>query len=156
MWAGLFVLDLDRSSALLIGAPLLGIVGNNWSPFLRFQGGRGITVTGGALLALSPLLMVAVGVIAIGGWLATKSSGPWVLVSLTLLPLWAFLAHDHLPLVWYCMALLGIIALKRLSSNWSPFPDGISRKKVLFNRLLRDRDVADRNQWVTRAPDSLR
>lgn len=152
VWAGLFILDLDRSSVLLIGAPLLAIAGNNWSPFLRLQGGRGITITGGALLALSPVLMVAVGVVAIGGWLITKSSGLWVLISLALLPLWAYLVHGYLSLVWYCLALLGIIVLKRLSSNWSPFPQGISGRKVLFNRLLRDRDVADRNQWVTRAP----
>ena len=153
VWAGLFIVDLDRSSVLLIGAPLLAIVGNNWSPFLRLQGGRGITVTGGALLALSPVLMAAVGVVAIGGWLITKSSGLWVLISLALLPLWAYLVHDYLSLVWYCLALLGIIVLKRLSSNWSPFPQDIPRRKVLFNRLLRDRDVADRNQWVTRATD---
>lgn len=152
VWAGLFILDLDRSSLPLIGIPLLAIVGNNWSPFLRFQGGRGITITGGALLALSPLLMCAVGVVAIGGWIATKSSGLWVLVSLTLLPLWAFLSNDHLSLVWYCLALLGIVVMKRLSANWSPFPQDIPRRKVLLNRLVRDRDVADRNQWVTRMP----
>ena len=112
--------------------------------------------TGGTLLAFSPLLMAAVGIIAIGGWLATKSSGPWVLIALTLLPLWAFLAHGHLSLVCYCLALLGIIVLKRLSSNWSPFPEDVSRKNVLFNRLLRDRDVADRDQWVTRATGTPR
>lgn len=152
VWAGLFILGLDRSSLLLIGVPLLAIVGNNWSPFLRFQGGRGITITGGALLALSPLLMGAVGVVAIGGWIATKSSGLWVLISLMLLPLWAFLSNDHLSLVWYCLALLGIVVMKRLSSNWSPFPQNIPRRKVLLNRLVRDRDVVDRNQWVTRMP----
>ena len=147
------VLDIDRSSAYLIGPGLLVLAGNNWSVFLKLQGGRGIAVTGGTLLALSPILAAICAVISIGGWKLTKSSGIWVLVSLTLLPLWAYLVHDNLNLVWYCFGLLGIVVLKRLSANWTPFPGDISRKKVLFNRLLRDRDVSDRTGWVRRIPE---
>ena len=147
------VLDIDRSSAYLIGPGLLVLAGNNWSVFLKLQGGRGIAVTGGTLLALSPILAAICAVISIGGWKLTKSSGIWVLVSLTLLPLCAYLVHDNLNLVWYCLGLLGIVVLKRLSANWTPFPDDISRKKVLFNRLLRDRDVSDRTGWVRRIPE---
>ena len=147
------VLDIDRSSAYLIGPGLLVLAGNNWSVFLKLQGGRGIAVTGGTLLALSPILAAICAVISIGGWKLTKSSGIWVLVSLTLLPLCAYLVHDNLNLVWYCLGLLGIVVLKRLSANWTPFPGDISRKKVLFNRLLRDRDVSDRTGWVRRIPE---
>ena len=147
------MLDIDRSSAYLIGPGLLVLAGNNWSVFLKLQGGRGIAVTGGTLLALSPILAAICAVISIGGWKLTKSSGIWVLVSLTLLPLWAYLVHDNLNLVWYCFGLLGIVVLKRLSANWTPFPGDISRKKVLFNRLLRDRDVSDRTGWVRRIPE---
>ena len=153
IWVALYVLDIDRSSAYLIGPPLLAIAGNNWSAFLKLQGGRGIAVTGGTLLALSPVLLVASGVIAIGGWKVTKSSGLWVLISLILLPLWAYLVHDNLNLIWYCLGLLGIVVLKRLSANWTPFPEDVSRKRVLFNRLVRDRDVSDRTGWVRRIPE---
>lgn len=151
---GLYVLDIDRSSAYLIGPPLLAIAGNNWSAFLKLQGGRGIAVTGGTLLALSPVLLVVSCVIAVGGWKITKSSGLWVLISLILLPLWAYLVHDNLNLVWYCFGLLGIVVLKRLSANWTPFPEDVSRKRVLFNRLVRDRDVSDRTGWVRRIPEA--
>ena len=149
----IYVLDIDRSSAYLIGPGLLVLAGNNWSVFLKLQGGRGIAVTGGTLLALSPILAAICAVVSIGGWKLTKSSGIWVLVSLTLLPLSAYLVHDNLNLVWYCLGLLGIVVLKRLSANWTPFPDDISRKKVLFNRLVRDRDVSDRTEWVRRIPE---
>ena len=153
IWAGLYFLDFSRSSALLIGPPLLAIAGNNWSPFLKLQGGRGIAVTVGTLLALSPVLLVAFAVIAVGGWRFTKSSGVWVLLSLAILPIWAYLAYDNLNLVWYCLGLLGIVILKRLSANWTPFPEDVSRKRVLFNRLVRDRDVSDRTRWVRRIPE---
>ena len=151
---GLYVLGIDRSSAYLIGPPLLAIAGNNWSVFLKLQGGRGIAVAGGTLLALSPFLAIACAAIAIGGWKVTKSSGLWVLISLVLLPLWAYLIHDNLNLVWYCFGLLGIVVLKRLSANWTPFPEDVSRKRVLFNRLVRDRDVSDRTGWVRRVPEA--
>jgi len=154
IWAGLYFLDISRSSALLIGPPLLAIAGNNWSPFLKLQGGRGIAVTVGTLLALSPVLLFAFAVIAVGGWRFTKSSGIWVLLSLAILPLWAYLTYDNLNLVWYCLGLLGIVILKRLSANWTPFPEDVSRKRVLFNRLVRDRDVSDRTRWVRRIPES--
>ncbi len=150
---GLYVLNIDRTSAYLIGPPLLAITGNNWSVFLKLQGGRGIAVAGGAMLVLSPVLLIATFAIAVGGWKATKSSGLWVLISLTLLPLWAYLLHDNLNLVWYCLGLLGIVVLKRLSSNWTPFPEGVPRKRVLFNRLVRDRDLSDRTRWVRRIPE---
>jgi glycerol-3-phosphate acyltransferase PlsY len=153
VWVALYVLDIDRSSALLIGPPLLAIAGNNWSPFLKLQGGRGIAVAGGTLVALSPILAAAVAAISIGGWKFTKSSGLWVLISLMTLPLIAYIAHDNINLVWYCFGLLGIVALKRLSANWTPFPPGVPRKEVLFNRLFRDRDVSDRAGWVRRIPE---
>ena len=153
IWVALVVLDISRSSAFLIGPPLLAVTGNNWSVFLKLQGGRGIAVTGGTLLALSPILLVVCAAIAVIGWRITKSSGLWVLISLALLPLWAYLVHDNLNLVWYCFGLLGIVVLKRLSANWTPFPEGVSRKKVLFNRLVRDRDVSDRTGWVRRIPE---
>jgi hypothetical protein len=55
-------------------------------------------------------------------------------------------------LVWFCLGMLGIIMTKRLTSNWTRLPGDLPRKKVFFNRLLRDRDVDDRDQWVERIP----
>ena len=155
IWTGQYLLGLERSSGLLMAAPLLAITGNNWSIFLRLQGGRGIAVAGGTLLGLSPLILVpAFVVVAVGGWALTRSSGIWVLIALVLLPVWAVLRGDPLSISLYCVGLLALVVLKRLVSNWTPLPEDLPRKKVLMNRLLLDRDVADRAQWVDRVPES--
>ena len=152
VYIGHYVLGLERSSPLLIGAPLLTIAGHNWSLYLKFQGGRGIGVVIGTLLALSPLLLAAFMVVAVSGWAVTRSSGVWVLISLILLPLWAVLVGDPVVISFYCGGLLGLVVLKRLLSNWTPLPEGLSKERVLFNRLFRDRDVDDHAEWVNRVP----
>ena len=151
-------IDIGWSSAYIIGPGLFSIAGNNWSVFLKFQGGRGIAVAGGTLLALTPILAVGCAVVSVVGWRVSKNSGLWVLISLSFLPLGSYLLHGNLlshslNMVWYSLGLLGIVVLKRLTANWAPFPKGVPRKKVLFNRLIRDRDVSDRTAWVRRVPE---
>jgi glycerol-3-phosphate acyltransferase PlsY len=166
VWAGRYVLDLDPASMPLLVAPLLAIAGHNWSAYLKFQGGRGIAVVGGSFLALSPLLLGLFLAVALAGWLVTRSAGVWVLISLALLPLWAWLlpwvllwvlpwarlAGPPQDMVWYCIGVLALVVLKRLVSNWTPLPAGLPKRKVLLNRLLRDRDVDRREDWVGRVP----
>lgn len=148
-------LGVAWSSALVIGPPLLAVAGNNWSPFLRLQGGRGLMVAAGSLIVFSPPVLAVSLLTALIGWKVFKSSGLWVLIALALLPLWLYWQQGHLSLVWYALGLLGLVVLKRLLSNWTPFPEGLSRRKVLLNRLVRDRDVDDREQWIERAPSGL-
>ncbi len=150
---GQYLMDLDPSSMALFVAPLLTVAGNNWSVFLRFQGGRGVAVVFGTLLALSPLLVAAFAAVALAGWAVTKSAGVWVLIALALLPLWSMISGGPAALTVYCACLVALIVLKRLLSNNTGFPEGISRKKVLFNRLFLDRDVDDRADWVKRIED---
>jgi glycerol-3-phosphate acyltransferase PlsY len=146
------LLGLERASVQLLIAPLLAIAGHNWPIFLKFQGGRGIAVFSGALLALAPLLLAAFALVFLAGWLATRSSGVWVLVSLALLPVWAIIIGESSMISWYCAGALALVVLKRLLSNWNPFPEEMPRKKVIFNRLFRDRDVDDRAAWIQRVP----
>jgi glycerol-3-phosphate acyltransferase PlsY len=152
VWAALYLLDWERTWPVIIGPPLLSIAANNWSPWLRLQGGRGLAVAAGALLPFSPILLAAGVVIGVGGWVVFKSSGLWVLIALALLPVWAFLVHDGLVMVWFTLGLLAVVVLKRLSSNWAPLPKDMPRRRVFLNRLVRDRDVDDRAQWVRRMP----
>lgn len=44
-------------SPAAIGAGLLAIIGHNWSPFLKFKGGKGVATSAGVFLALLPLHM---------------------------------------------------------------------------------------------------
>jgi acyl phosphate:glycerol-3-phosphate acyltransferase len=153
---GQHLLGLERASPQLLIAPLLAIAGHNWPVFLKFQGGRGVAVLSGTLLALAPLLLAAFAVVFLAGWLSTRSSGVWALISLALLPIWAVIIGEPSMISWYCMGALGLVVLKRLLSNWSPFPQEVPRKKVLFNRLFRDRDVDDRADWITRVPEETK
>ena len=154
VWIGQYLIDLDRSSGLLMVAPLLAVAGHNWSPYIKFRGGRGIVVAGGSLLALAPWVLAAFLVVILAGWAVTRSSGVWVLIALATLPLWAVVAGDPIVISWYCAGVLALVVLKRLLSNWTPPPKGLSRRKVLFNRLFRDRDLDDRAEWVSRTPQS--
>lgn len=157
VWIAQYAFGLDRSPVLLAVAPLLAVAGHNWSPYLGFQGGRGVAVASGSLLALSPLLLIAFVVVAAGGWIVTRASGVWILISLILLPLWAmllpmwgFIGSERHVISWYCIALLALVVVKRLLSNWTPLYDGLPKEKVLFNRLFRDRDVDSNEEWVRR------
>jgi len=169
IWIGQYLLGLERSPVALVGPPLLAIAGHNWSVYLKFQGGRGIAVASGTLFALAPLLLLAFIGVALAGWVATRSSAIWVLISLALLPFWAGMLagmDTSLPfqelwlgepgvVIWYCVGLLGLVVVKRLLSNWTPLPRDTSWCKVLFNRLLRDRDVDSRADWVRRVPGGM-
>ena len=61
-------------------------------------------------------------------------------------------SYEPLAIAWFCGAVLGLVVLKRLLSNSLDFPEELSRKRVLLNRFLLDRDVDDRAEWVGRIP----
>ena len=158
IWFSVYVVGIEWNSALLIGPPLLVLAGNNWSPFLKMQGGRGLGVAAGTLLAFSPAILGVVLVMYFGGYLLTKAAGIWALAALLAMPVLFLLfpaglkLADGLTMVWYTLGVLGLVVLKRLSSNWTPLPADIPRRKVFLNRLMKDRDVDDRAQWVERIP----
>ena len=161
VWFSVYVAGVEWSSPLIIGPPLLVMAGNNWSPFLKFQGGRGLGVAAGTLLAFSPVIFGILMVVYFGGCLIRRASaGAWALLALLLMPVLSFAMPDGLKMsegltmVWYSIGIVGLALVKRLLANWSPFPGDLPRRKVLFNRLVRDRDVDDRTQWVERIPDA--
>lgn len=46
---------LPGNSAMAIAAGVASIVGHNWSPFLKFRGGKGVATSAGVFLALLPI-----------------------------------------------------------------------------------------------------
>ena len=167
-----------RSSLLFLSIPLLALVGNNWSAFLRFQGGRGLMVVCGMTLALAPLLFLTAMAVYLAGWRISGSSAIWALIAVALLPLLALTPGGIMTLDWpgvwllasegvvsdlgarepfaislFCLAILGIVMLKRLTGNSLGLPQEVAPGRVLFNRLLLDRDVKDRETWVNRVPE---
>ena len=152
IWIGIYILDMERSSPALIGAPLLAIAGHNWSPLLKFTGGRGMVVAIGALFALAYRELILFVAVALAGWALFRSSGVWAYIALLLLPVWSILFREPLAVTWLCLGILALVTTKRLTSNWSPLPEGIPKRVVFFNRLLKDRDVSRREEWLSRSP----
>jgi glycerol-3-phosphate acyltransferase PlsY len=152
IWIGTYVLDLDKASPALMVAPLLAVAGNNWSVYLKFTGGRGIAVALGALFALAYKELIVFVAVGLAGWAIFRSSGIWVLIALALLPLWSLLLSEPRSVTWFTLGLLGLVSAKRLMSNWTPVPEGEPRTMVYLNRLLNDRDVSNREDWISRRP----
>ena len=171
--------ELQRTSPLFLLAPLLALLGNNWSVFLKFHGGRGLMVICGMLIALAPLLFATAMAIYLVGWRTTRSSAIWALIAVALLPILAMLgplsmgwpdlftwmagnfagnlagpagAGETVSIVGLCLAILGILVAKRLMANSMAIPEDHTLGRVLWNRLLLDRDLADREEWVNRVP----
>jgi len=151
---GHYVLGLDKASIALLLAPTLAVTGHNWSAFMRFQGGRGVAVIAGVLLALSPILLGSFLLVFAVGWLITRSAGIWVLLAMIALPIWALVAGQPASLIWLCVGMLTLVMLKRILSNNVSMPEGVPRRLVLLNRLLKDRDVGDRDEWINREPSA--
>ena len=89
-----------------------------------------------------------------------KQSAIYLLVVMALnLPLAYFLDESgalvrttvHMTVLWSVLALM---VLKRLVANWESPLEGESMVRVLRYRLLFDRDIASREDWVSRRPDA--
>lgn len=157
---GQFALGLGEHPWLLVLTPLFTLLGNAWSPFLRFSGGRSVGVWAGGVMGISPSLFLAALAAYLCGWLASRRSAESLFVIMILLPLvclawpdaWVLIASPN-QFAIYAAAGAVLMLTKRLASNGGPMPADLPRRAVMINRFLRDRDVADRQQWLARAPD---
>ena len=158
----LLIRALDASLTVQVAAGLAAVAGHNWSPYLRFTGGRGVSVAGGVVLAfalwheavISTILIVAL------GRLAFKDTGLFTLIALAALPVTAFslgalsIADRPLATVLLCGLICTTLIAKRLTANWEP---PIAEQPVavtLLCRILWDRDVRHRQGWTERLPDA--
>lgn len=132
-----------------MGLGVAAALGHCWSPWLGWRGGRGVAVTVGTLFPLFwPGAMWLLLWLLLGRWVGRVPEAN--LVALITLPVLVWLLGASPPLVTGTTALTVLLLLKRLEANRLPPPPGLSRREVLRNRLLYDRDVADRDAWVRR------
>ncbi len=135
-WLGLR-LGLDETAALLAG--LAAVAGHDWSPWLGFQGGRGMATTLGVLLILFPVgLLWILGALALGaltGWVALLH-GLGVL-TVPLLSLWL---GQRAAVTLVGVALASLMVVKRVEANEGRQALRPERRRVWVNRLLVDRD----------------
>ncbi len=143
-------LDLGLGYQALAG--LLAIAGHNWSLYLRLSGGRGVGTAMGVLLVLAWKELIAFAIVAGIGWLLFRSNALWVGIAMALLPLWAILFAEPLEVFLFCVALVLVLALKRLEANRLKAPEGVPGHILAVRRLLYDRDLSTREEWTLRKP----
>ena len=144
------VFGLDTWAQGLVG--VAAIVGHNWSPYIGMTGGRGVSVTTGALLGLlmwREVLVIGV-LFGLMGRLIVKDTALWVLVALLALPPLAYLFAQPAALGYISIAIALVLFAKRLTANWESLSPGLPRYRVVANRLVWDRDIASRDAWVGR------
>jgi glycerol-3-phosphate acyltransferase PlsY len=137
-----------------VAVAIAAIAGHNWSVFSRFHGGRGMAAMLGATLALNfPLLIIYGSVPALGVLFSPwKDSAVWFFVAVILMPVWAVLLNLPIELVWFSVLFAVITGAKRMTSNSLRDTDGVISARLLWTRLVFDRDIADRELWVGRQP----
>ena len=135
-------------------AGIAAVAGHNWSPFLRFTGGRGVATGIGALLGLmlwrELLIMAVLSLILMR--IATRDTGLWTLMSIVLLPTLGYVMGQPAEVVLTVVAIGALLVVKRLTANWEPIPPEYGVLRVLAFRILWDRDVPKRVEWTNRRP----
>jgi glycerol-3-phosphate acyltransferase PlsY len=141
----------DAGDGVQAACGVAAVLANDWNPWLRFAGGRGIGTTIGVLLALSPWALGAFVVIAVAG-AVVRMVPQGMALALIATPIAAAVAGDGSAII-VCCALLAALALtKRVLANGAPDASA-PRPDVWMWRMLLDRDVRDRDAWVRRGSD---
>ena len=148
---------LERDDAVRAAVGLAAIAGHNWSPYLRFTGGRGVAAAIGAVLGFGmwpefAILLVSVGIV---GRVLKRDTGFWTLVAVVALPILAYLFDRPAEMLAMCAGILVLLMAKRLTANWEPLPAGTQALQVLLLRALFDRDVPRQESWTDRRPRSV-
>jgi glycerol-3-phosphate acyltransferase PlsY len=146
MLAKLLGQDLD----VQVAAGLAAIVGQTWSVFLGFSGGRGIGPSIGFMLGLAPPVLAAFIVISLIGW-PLRSFPLSVGVAIALTPLASLVIDGAGPVAAGCLGMALVVFSKRVLTNRIGLPAGRRWRDVILSRLLFDRDMRDRDAWVRRA-----
>ncbi len=129
-------------------AGVAAVAGHNWSPLLRFAGGRGVAHAIGVMLAISRQALGAFIVISLIG-VRVRAIPQFVGLGVLSAPVVAKLTRQPAEIVAGLAAIAALIFAKRLMANEPP-PTDADRGQVLINRLLYDRDTSDRDIWITR------
>jgi len=145
---------LDAGQQLVVG--LAVIIGHNWPVFLHFHGGRGIaTLLGLAIILpvlndISPWPSVIAAGFTVVMTVIFRSSPLPVLISAASLPLTSWIFRNPTGVVMAFLAIFLVVVVKRLTAQPAPEKTQISRGCLIINRLIFDRDIADRHVWVHR------
>ena len=150
------ILHLDPIYQVIVG--LFAVIGHDWSIYLGFKsGGRGVFVTLGVITMISWRM----GLIAlVGPYLLFAPFKQVALGVFAVFVSFAFLAYfftgplgveDKVAITCGFAALGALGLLVRTIGHRTELSKNMPLKKVIFYRLLFDRDIADRKLWNSRA-----
>jgi len=142
---------LGQDLGVQVLAGLAAIAGQTWSVFLGFSGGRGIGPSIGFMLGLSPPVLTAFIIISLLGW-PLHAFPLAVGAAIALTPLVSLVTAGAGPVAAGCLVMALIVLAKRVVTNQIGLPADQDWRDVLLSRLLFDRDVRDRDEWVSRMP----
>jgi glycerol-3-phosphate acyltransferase PlsY len=139
---------LDQPPGVQMASGLAAIVANNWNPWLRLRGGRGVGAAIGVLAVSSPPALGAFIAVSLAG-VALRSIPQGVAAGLASAPVVAAMSGAPRCVSMGLALASGAILLKRVLGN--EMPDArYERPRVWLTRLICDRDDADRDAWVRR------
>jgi len=147
------LLGLGAAQQVTVG--LCAIIGHNWPVFLRFRGGRGILASLGVVTMLSPKLGLFVLVMPYA-FAPFRQVALGVFFALCSIPLLSWFLSGPLDIEHRLQITLGFVALaviglsKRLMAPRTALSKSIPLGELFINRLLFDRDIADRKAWIGR------
>mgnify|MGYP001175673353 CR=1 FL=1 len=144
----------DQSLWIQMSIGIATIAGHNWSPYLKFTGGRGISTTIGVMLGLVMWKEIISGIILLGiiGHMILKQTALFTLITAISLPFITYFANGNVELTYISVSFTTLIILKRLTSNWSSPPSNQLLVKTLILRFLWDRDLREKDIWTSRKP----
>lgn len=145
---------LDQDLSFQAGAAVAVVAGHNWSVYIGFTGGRGISTIIGVMLGFFMWKEMLVSIITIGvmGKLVSGETALWSMLTSLLLPVLAFAIGQSNEIIYMMIALNQLLMLKRLTANWESPVSDYSLLKVMAYRLLWDRDVPVSVSWTSRRP----
>jgi len=148
-------IHLDLGVGVAAAAGLTAVVGHNWSLFLGFNGGRGISGFLGILIVIFPLGTAWLLGSLLIGWRLGDST-VWTLAALATLPAFSWRVDGPAIIPAVAAAMLVLTLAKRVEANRRPLPPpGPDRLRVVLRRMLFDRDISSHHDWIRRTPDQL-
>ncbi len=139
-----------------MGIALAAVVGHNWSPYLKFTGGRGVAAAMGAYVGfgLWPQLVLGIVLVGVIGWLIRRNLALWMVIGMGVMAPFAYVLGQPVEIALVLLGLVVLVVLKRLTGNWERPLAGEPAARVFLYRLLYDRDVSDRDEWTRRIPSA--
>lgn len=140
------------SDSIQVFAGLAALIGNNWSVFIGFSGGRGLAVLAGAIAVFSwQLLIIALVPVVISAAIWTASIGTFIAFSAIIF--FSFYFHSFSTAGIFMLLSLIPIFLKRLS----PLKElTFKRKNVIWSRLIFDDDIPNREWHIKKIIEKLK